>query len=892
MGDHPTGTVTFLFTDIEGSTQRWQLDDHAMSDALAAHDNLIRAVVERHGGLVFKHTGDGLCAVFTSAPAAIAAAVEAQAGLELPVRMGLNTGEAEWRDGDYFGPTLNRTARVMDAGHGGQVLVSSSTAGLARDHELLDLGEHHLKGLDTTERIFQVGPGEFPALRTPRQTAGNLPVELSAFVGRRHEVKSLVDELADHRLVTLIGVGGTGKTRLAVETGTAISASFPDGCWMVELAMVVVEAGVPFAFAAGLGMTASPDRDVIDHLVARLRHKRLLIVVDNCEHVLAAAADAVERIVAACPTVVVLATSREPLMVRGERLVPVPPLPPDEAQGLFLERARAEAPDLVIDAEQARAVVELCQRLDGLPLALELAASRVRALTPVELVANLEERFRLLSGGRRSRMERHQTMRGTLDWSYDLCTDVERAVFDRLSVFPAGFDLLGARAVAGGEGVTQLDVVDVVPQLVDKSLLQRATAIDGTTRYRMLETMRAYGREHLQHQGLSDTTRARHARYMADTISALSLRTLGPDEHEATRRLDECLPDALVSLDWFIDHHEWEQGFRVTPAGPLFEQRQPGEMVARLYDAAKIGGASPDLLDELERSDQRVRVTESIEDSTERGWRTIRAAAAIPTDRASFSPHGDFFDGGLAAADVGEFLASLERWDSAAPLNRYLAEWSAIRSLANNGHLDVLDQQLNRFTAFVTELHSGRAMRGLAELHGFVARVRHDWVGMAHWYGQVASAGDGELASWFDLAVAWHLLTARALSAGPFELTGVELRDPWHCYRNENLGMLGLHGATSTALALHRVGRSDLAERFIAWAYGHDPTHYMTVGFADVLEVAGLATPQVDQSDALDVLIEELFAVADELDGLTAELRPSSAAVDGVPAHRQASRPR
>ncbi|HSB87796.1 MAG TPA: BTAD domain-containing putative transcriptional regulator, partial [Ilumatobacteraceae bacterium] len=330
----PSGTVTFMFTDIEGSTERWQHDDQAMSDALAAHDLTIRSVVERHGGIVFKHTGDGVCSVFTSTPAAVAAAVEAQARLELPVRIGLHTGEAESRDGDYFGPTLNLTARVMDAGHGGQVLVSSSTAGLVRDHELIDLGEHHMKGLDTTERIFQVGRGEFPPLRTPRQAAGNLPLDLSSFVGRTHEVKALAEELAEHRLVTLIGVGGTGKTRLAIETAIGLSASFPDGCWIVELAAVTVEAAVPLAFAAGLGMTAPPDTAVIDNLVARLRHKQLLVVVDNCEHVLSAAADAVERIVSACPTVAVLATSREPLMVRGERLVPVPSLPPDDAERL------------------------------------------------------------------------------------------------------------------------------------------------------------------------------------------------------------------------------------------------------------------------------------------------------------------------------------------------------------------------------------------------------------------------------------------------------------------------------------------------------------------------------------------------------------------------------
>ncbi len=573
MGDNSTGTVTFLFTDIEGSTERWQHDE-SMSGALAAHDRTIRAAVERHGGIVFKHTGDGMCSVFVSAPSAVAAAVEAQAGLELPVRMGLHTGEAESRDGDYFGPTLNRAARVMDAGHGGQVLVSSATVGLVRDLELVDLGEHRLKGLETVEQILQVGAGEFPVLRTLRPVVGNLPVELSTFVGRMDELKSLVEELEAHRLVTLIGVGGTGKTRLSIEAAGTVAESFPDGCWMVELAVVAVAEAVPFAFCSGLGITAPSDGDVIGHLIARLRDKRLLIVLDNCEHLLAASADAVEHIIASCPGVVVLVTSREPLMIRGERLVPVPSLLPEEAERLFLERARDEAPDLVIDDEQARAVAELCERLDGLPLALELAASRVRAFTPIELVTNLEERFRMLVGGRRSRMERHQTMRGTLDWSYELCSEVEQIVFDRLSVFPAGFDLSAARAVAGGDGVSEFDVVDVVPQLVDRSLLQRSVASDGTTRYRMLETMRAYGREHLQHQGASDTTRANHASHIATSISALALRTLGPDEQQVLQRLNEYLPDGLVALDWCIDHQEWERGLRCIPSLSVTIERE------------------------------------------------------------------------------------------------------------------------------------------------------------------------------------------------------------------------------------------------------------------------------------------------------------------------------
>ena len=865
MGDNPTGTVTFLFTDIEGSTERWQHDGESMAEALAAHDDLIRSAVMGHGGVVFKHTGDGMCVVFGSAPEAVAAATEVQSDVGLPVRMGLHTGEAESRDGDYFGPTLNRAARVMDAGHGGQVLVSSATAGLLSGLDLVDLGEHQLKGLEKPERIFQVGSGEFPGLRTPRPMVGNLPVELSTFVGRSHEVKSLVDELADHRLVTLIGVGGTGKTRLAIESGVAVSDTFPDGCWLVELAMVTVDEAVPFAFAAGLGIAAPPDGDVVDHLAARLRQKRCLMVVDNCEHVLAAAADVVERVVAACPNVVVLATSREPLMVRGERLVPVPSLPPDEAERLFLERARDEAPDLTMDEDQRRAIAELCRRLDGLPLALELAASRVRALTPVDLVANLEERFRMLVGGRRSRMERHQTMRGTLDWSYDLCSEVEQAVFDRLSVFPASFDLSAARAIAGGDGVDDFDVVDVVPQLVDRSLLQRSIALDGTTRYRMLETMRAYGREHLQHQGRSDTTRERHAHHMATTIAELTLRTLGPDEAEVSRRIVEYLPDALVAMDWFIDHQDWENGLRVTVVPEYISEREFGEMSARLYDAARLGGATGHLLDELDRNDVRGKVHEPLHQAIERGWRTIRAKVPVPSDRFVFPPHIEFNSGGLRAADVDEFVASLDHWDSAPTLTRFVAQWTAIRALANNGHLEQAEQQLSRFTPSITDLASRQASRMLADLHGNNASQRQDWQDAARWYGKAVDASEGGLTTWFDLVAAWHLLATRCLCPEPPDISAAELRDPWHCYQNERIDVLRWHGAVSTAIALHRIGHDDLADRFVSWAYANDPVEFMEA-FADRLEAAGLPTTAVDRGDSLETLIAETFAVADRLD--------------------------
>ena len=867
MSDGSTGTVTFLFTDIEGSTERWQLDHQAMAVALSAHDELIRSVVAGRGGVVFKHTGDGMCVVFTSASAAVGAAVEVQAGVGLPVRMGLHTGEAESRDGDYFGPTLNRAARVMDAGHGGQVLVSSATAGLLAGADLVDLGEHRLKGLEAPERIFQVGGGEFPALRTLRPVLGNLPAELSTFVGRTDEVASLSAELADQRLVTLIGVGGTGKTRLSLEVAMAVSGSFADGCWMVELAPVMNDDAVPFAFAAGLDTAAPPEGDVIDHLVHRLRDKRCLVVVDNCEHVLAATADVVERILSACPTVTLLATSREPLMVRGERLVPVPSLLPDEAEQLFVQRARDEAPDLVIDDEQRRAITELCQRLDGLPLALELAASRVRVFTPVELVANLEERFRMLIGGRRSRMERHQTMRGTLDWSYDLCTTVEQAVFDRLSVFPAGFDLVAARAVAAGDGVDDFDVVDVVPQLVDRSLLQRSTAADGTTRFRMLETMRAYGREHLQHHGLSDTVRERHALYFASTIAALTLRKYGPDEIRIGRRCAEYLPDAGVAMDWFIDHQDWENGLRLLMGGEVhIASREVDEMAKRLHDAAKLAGASNHLLDEVASFDPRVTLAEPIEQQNERGWRAIRAGLPIPSDRFTSSPYTSFSEGGLTATDVDEFVASFDQWTAAPPVTRFEAEWALIRSLAANRHFDVAERQLDAFTPFATSLDSRHASRMLAELHGSVARERGDWKAAAHWYTEVTDATHGGLTTWLDLAAAWHLLVARCLSPGAVHITGADLRDPWHCYQNERHDVLQWHGATATAIALHRLGRPDLADRLVAWTFAQG-SHVRDV-FGPSLDAAGLPTTVVERRGDLDTLIAEVYAVADQLDGL------------------------
>jgi hypothetical protein len=531
-----------------------------------------------------------------------------------------------------------------------------------------------------------------------------------------------------------------------------------------------------------------------------------------------------------------------------------------------LDRARNEAPDVVIDADQARAVAELCERLDGLPLALELAASRARAFSPVELVAQLEERFRMLVGGRRSRMERHQTMRGTLDWSYELCSEVEQVVFDRLAVFPTGFDLDAARAVAGGDGVSEFDVVDVVAHLVHRSLLQRSTVPDGTTRYRMLETMRAYGREHLQHHDTAEATRARHARYMATTIGALGLHLYGPDEEHAERRLNEYLADSLVALDWCIEHEEWENALNAIPLSDGIAH-EANAMITRLHDAARSGGAPEHLIDELACSDLSQRQDESVEQMVERGWRIIRAGQPISPERMVKSPHGQFGDGGLGVGDVDEFIDSLDAWTNAPPAARFLAEYSAARALIRSGHFDRVESQLTRCTSLAEELQSPDAARMVNEIRGALALERHDWDGAVHWYSKVADAQHVPMRGHHELSAAWDLLTARCMSTSEVVITGDDVREPWRCYREEHLDMLLWRGATSTAIALHRIEHTDLARRFVAWAYKNDTAGIMeALGFADLVEIAGLTTDEVDLEDDLETLLDELFTVASELD--------------------------
>lgn len=561
------GLLTFLFTDIEGSTARWEADPAAMRDALRAHDDALVAAVAAHGGDVFKHTGDGMCAVFESPAGAIEAAVAAQDTVALPVRMGIATGEADARGGDYFGPALNRAARVMDAGHGGQILVAASTAALVDHDRLLDLGEQHLRGVSTPERVHQVLAAglrrDFPALRTDHSLSGNLPVEPSDLIGRDAEVDELAGLVGDARVITLTGVGGVGKTRLAQRVAGLPALAFPDGRWWVDLAPVDA-AAVPGTVAAVFNVTAPDDADLPDAIARALGRRRALLVLDNCEHVLTVAADLVERLVATCPDVVVLATSREALGVAGERVWPVPSLDTGGAGSasaeLFARRAR-EVGARALDEADEDVVDEICTRLDGIPLALELAAARLTSMTPAQLRDRLDARFRLLTGGRRG-LERHQTLHNTVKWSFDLLDPDEQRVLARASVFAGGFDLAAATAVCADGGEDDLTVLDHLDALTRRSLVV-ADRREDHVRYRLLETIRQFAEEVLSGADEAVAIRDRHAGHFADTADRAWAWFLSPDERRAYEWVDDELPNLQAAFEWSVARGETDLAVRL-----------------------------------------------------------------------------------------------------------------------------------------------------------------------------------------------------------------------------------------------------------------------------------------------------------------------------------------
>ncbi|MFN2134499.1 MAG: ATP-binding protein [Candidatus Promineifilaceae bacterium] len=648
----PTGTVTFFFSDIEESTTLWEAHPQGMRAALARHDQILRAAVSAAGGTVIKTTGDGMHAVFSAAGRAVEAAIAAQKALveeswqaispdTLKVRMGLHSGEAEEREGDYFGPVVNRAARLMAIGHGGQVLLSGVTAALVGDLndeiDLSEIGDVRLRGLNRPEHVYQLVvdglPSTFPPLNTEAAVAGNLPGLLTSFVGRERERGDVMRLLEQTRLLTLTGPGGTGKTRLSLEVAGDAQDSYAHGAWLVELAPLSDPAGVPAAVAGLWNLSESPGLTLEETLEDYLRGKQMLLILDNCEHLVAASAQLAADLLAHAPRLTILASSREGLGVPGETTYHLPTLRIPEREvvdaqalqsyesvQLFIDRARAVRPAFELTSQNAAAVGRIVRRLDGIPLAIELAAARLKLLPPEQLAERLDDRFRLLTGGSRTALPRQQTLRALIDWSYDYLDPAEQALFRQLGVFAGGWTLDAAEAVVDlsdletrihqekdfAERVHQetgfLDVLDLLANLVNKSLVLMEEE-DGQARFGLLETIRQYARDRLFEAGEGVVARDRHLDYFASLV----IGDVQTGDEEAYVGLFAAIghPDLV---EWVKAIHADIDNVRAAMQWALqYDPERALAMSIKLSLFFVFEGASPEILQWLKESIQAVQ---------------------------------------------------------------------------------------------------------------------------------------------------------------------------------------------------------------------------------------------------------------------------------------------
>ena len=603
MAPPPTGTISFVFTDLERSGHQWEQRPDAMNAALARHDALVREALETHSGHVFKTVGDGFCAAFATASEALLAAISIQCAIvaeswetdkPLRARIAVHTGTAHFRDADYFGPTVNRVARLRDAGHGGQVLLSAATAELVRDElpdgvQLWDLGEHRLKDLERPEHLYQLAiwglPAEFPPLHSLSARPNNLPSQRERLIGREQELTEVTVRLrrADVSLLTLTGAGGSGKTRLALAVGVELLEDFADGVFFVDLAPISDPNLVVFAIAQALGVREAAGTPLLETLEQVLRHKYLLLILDNFEQV-TAAAGVVGELLTAAPRLRVLVTSRVPLRLRDEQeyavqplalptrtaAVSAEPLSQYAAVELFIRRAQAVNPGFAITNDSAPAVAEICHRLDGLPLAIELAAARVRLLTPRALLGRLEQRLKLLTGGARDLPARQRNLRDTIAWSYDLLDPAEQRLFRRLAVFVGGWTLEAAEAVCNANNDLSLDIVDGLTSLVEQSMVQHGEGPDGTPRFTMLETIREFSSERLSDTDEAEPVRRAHAQFFVRLAEQAEPHLTSGDRLPWLQRLGAERENLRAVLRWAIERDEAELGLRILGAAWLF----------------------------------------------------------------------------------------------------------------------------------------------------------------------------------------------------------------------------------------------------------------------------------------------------------------------------------
>jgi predicted ATPase/class 3 adenylate cyclase len=716
----PSGAVTLLFTDIEGSTRLWERHFEAMREALRDHDLLLRELIEQHDGYVFNTVGDAFHGAFASPVNAVAAAVAIQRALHvaswpgaitLRVRMALHSGACVERDGDYFGPVINRVARLEAIAAGGQVVLSGTTATLVESAlppgvELLDLGEHQLKDLGRPELVFQVVaeglPHSFPPLRSLDNPAlrHNLPRQLSTFIGREREVADVAALVRAHPLVALVGPGGAGKSRLSLQVAADAVDGSADGVWLVELAALADKSLVAAAISRALGVPENPERPALDALVDAVGDRRLLLVVDNCEHLLQASAAAIGQLLRSCPGVQVLATSREPLGLPGEVVYRVPCLdvPPYdavdpvevmefEAVRLFVERGAAARGDVQLGPDSAPTIAAICRHLDGLPLAIELAAVRLRSMSVEEVASRLDQRFRLLRGGSEGRPDHQRTLEATIDWSYSMLDDREKLVLDRLSVFAGGCQLRAAEAVCAGNELDDVDVADLLSQLVDKSLVGADLA--GAGRYELLESIQQFVAARLAGRGDEEVARTRtvHLAYYAEFTEEADR---GLDSAEADRwwvRLEHEQENVRSALEWASQHDPAAQ-VRLAGAMAQFWNQRGGIVEGQRWVAASLAVA-PDVVgpaararvlwaDGFLRRDSQVEMAARLDEARtlaeQCGDLRVKAQASLALAQASLN--------------LGEYDRAVELAEEARALERQLGnahgEVMALRQLAFN----------------------------------------------------------------------------------------------------------------------------------------------------------------------------------------------------------------
>ncbi len=602
MTNLPSGTVTFLFTDIEGSTKLAQGHRETWEALCTRHHAILHAAIESNNGYVFQIIGDAFCAAFHTGGDAINAAIKSQVDLQaenwgdapIKVRMGIHTGEAKLQsNGDYHGYlAMSRVQRLMSAGHGGQVLISVATEELVRDElpeniSLRDMGERRLKDLVRPQHIYQLDivglAADFPPLKTLETYRHNLPTQLTSFIGREKELSEIKQAVARHRLVTLTGSGGAGKTRLSLQVAADLIDQFPKGVWFVELAPITNPDLIPQTILSAAEMQTQQGRSALESLIGFLREKKSLLVLDNCEHLIETCAKLAEALLNAAPSLKILASSREALGVKGEQVWRVPSLSiPDlkhlapferlsqyEAVSLFIDRATLVQPHFSVTNENGPAVAQICIQLDGIPLAIELAAARVKVLQADQIAERLGDRFRLLTGGTRTALHHQQTLRSTIDWSYDLLSGSEKLLLRRLAVFAGGWTLEAAEAVCSGEGIESFEVLDLLARLMDKSLVvvdDQAQA----SRYRMLETIRQYALEKLIGFQQNETAHIKHLDFFLHLAENAEDHLIGPDQAKWLNYLEREHDNFRTALEWSIQAGKEEEGLQMAGALGLY----------------------------------------------------------------------------------------------------------------------------------------------------------------------------------------------------------------------------------------------------------------------------------------------------------------------------------